>query len=170
LIRLGKQRAQDLKMNMTNNPLPLRVDYWNETYGWNETTSFPILLSPSPNTTTTTTSIDDDAMMGSNYTTYPPTTTYYEDPEYYDPAGHYSDNTQTNYVAEHNMIVVVVLIGLIVVLCTILGFVALPPIMAMIQRKMPIPQKRIDRRYATIDGWLITKVCTLFYYCMYSSG
>jgi hypothetical protein len=149
-------------MNITN-PLPLRAN-WNETFDWNETSS--AILSLSPNSNTTINDNDDDAInIGWNYThTYPPnTTTSYDDPEYYDPEYYTPNDNNTmdgssNYVAQHNMIVVGILIGLIVVLCMILGFVALPPIIAMIQRKMPIPQKRIDRRYATIDGWLITKV------------
>lgn len=57
-----------------------------------------------------------------------------------------------------NMIVIGILIALIIILCLILGMVTIPPILAMIQRRIPVPQKRIDRRYATIDGWLITKV------------
>jgi len=59
------------------------------------------------------------------------------------------------------MVVVSILIALISLLCIILAFVTIPPVMHMIRRKMPIPQARIDRRYATIDGWLITKVWTM---------
>jgi hypothetical protein len=59
---------------------------------------------------------------------------------------------------EHNVVVVGVLIALIIILCLILGCVTIPPIIALIQRQLPVPQARIDRRFATIDGWLITKV------------
>ena len=58
----------------------------------------------------------------------------------------------------NNSIVVAVLIALICILFLILIFVTVPPILHIIKRKMPVPQARIDRRYATIDGWLIRKV------------
>jgi hypothetical protein len=58
----------------------------------------------------------------------------------------------------HNMMVVGVLIGLIILLCIILTFVTMPPFLAWMRRKMPVSQRRIDRRYATIEGWLISKV------------
>jgi CBS domain containing-hemolysin-like protein len=58
----------------------------------------------------------------------------------------------------HNIIVVGVLIGFIILLFLILTFVTLPPLYACIRRKIPVSQRRIDRRYATIEGWLISKV------------
>lgn len=58
---------------------------------------------------------------------------------------------------EHNVVIVAILITLICVLCIILVFVTVPPLLHMIRRRIPIPQAKIDRRYATIDGWLITK-------------
>eukprot|EP00934_Nitzschia_sp_Nitz4_P007991 Nitzschia sp. Nitz4//scaffold108_size72880//21399//22877//NITZ4_005810-RA/size72880-processed-gene-0.49-mRNA-1//-1//CDS//3329532654//7981//frame0 len=58
---------------------------------------------------------------------------------------------------EQNMLIISILIGLIVVLCFILGFVTMPPLMSMIQRRLPVSQEKIDRRYGTIDSWLITK-------------
>lgn len=68
------------------------------------------------------------------------------------------DGTYYAGESQHNMVVVGILVGLIVVLCLILGFVAIPPIFGYIQSRMPVSPKRIERRYATIDGWLITKV------------
>lgn len=59
---------------------------------------------------------------------------------------------------EQNMAVVGVLIALICVLIVILFVVTIPPLLHMIRRKMPIPKARIDRRYATIDAWLVRKV------------
>jgi hypothetical protein len=58
----------------------------------------------------------------------------------------------------NNSIVVAVLIALVCILFLILIFVTVPPILHIIKRKIPVPQARIDRRYATIDGWLIRKV------------
>ncbi|CAJ1968611.1 unnamed protein product [Cylindrotheca closterium] len=56
-----------------------------------------------------------------------------------------------------NMAIVGVLIGLITFLSFVLVWIMFPPLMDLIRRKMPVSQKRIDRRYATIDGWLISK-------------
>lgn len=58
---------------------------------------------------------------------------------------------------QQNMVIVAILITLICVLCIILFFVTVPPLLHMIRRRIPVPQARINRRYATIDGWLITK-------------
>jgi len=58
----------------------------------------------------------------------------------------------------NNAAVVAVLIALICILFLILMSITLPPIIHMIKRKIPVSQARIDRRYATIDAWLIRKV------------
>jgi len=55
------------------------------------------------------------------------------------------------------MVIVGVLIGLITFLSFVLVWIMFPPIMDFVRRKMPVSQKRIDRRYLTIDGWLISK-------------
>jgi len=55
------------------------------------------------------------------------------------------------------MIIVGILIVLLVFLGVVLAWIALPPILDYIRRKMPVSQKRIDRRYVTIDSWLISK-------------
>ena len=65
-----------------------------------------------------------------------------------------SDNT----VESNQTIIMGILIGLIIALCGILGVVGLPPLWTWIRRKMPVSKARILRRYATIDGWLVTKV------------
>jgi hypothetical protein len=73
-----------------------------------------------------------------------------------------SNSTQFNTDAHYpnNAAVVAVLIALICILCLILVTVTVPPIVHMIRRKLPISQARMDRRFATIDGWLIRKVRT----------
>ncbi|KAL3941825.1 MAG: hypothetical protein SGBAC_003871 [Bacillariaceae sp.] len=58
---------------------------------------------------------------------------------------------------EENMAIVGVLIGLIVFLSVVLVWIMFPPLLDYIRTKMPVSQKRIDRRYSTIDGWLISK-------------
>jgi hypothetical protein len=73
-----------------------------------------------------------------------------------------SGEWETTALPESNMIVVGVLIGLICILLIILAWVTIPPIVQMIRRKIPVSQKRIDRRYATIEGWIITKVCCAY--------
>ena len=70
----------------------------------------------------------------------------------------YNNEQYTPRFPEANMIIVGVLIALIVVLGMVLGVVTIPPLIHFFRRKIPVSQKRIDRRYATIDGWLITKV------------
>ena len=58
-----------------------------------------------------------------------------------------------------NFLIVGILVGLIIFLCLILAWIAVPPILAWLHRKMPVSKKRVNRRYETIDGWLISKVC-----------
>ena len=70
----------------------------------------------------------------------------------------HNNEQYTPHFPEANMIIVGVLIALIVVLGMVLGVVTIPPLIHFFRRKIPVSQKRIDRRYATIDGWLITKV------------
>ena len=85
-------------------------------------------------------------------------------PSYFDIFNDEMYNNQDSIVIAHpeqNMAVVATLVALILILCVILGFVALPPFVHIIRRKMPVSQARINKRYATVDGWLITKVSTL---------
>jgi hypothetical protein len=63
-----------------------------------------------------------------------------------------------DYMEERNWAVVGVLIALIIMLWLILGAMLCYPIMRFIRRKMPVSKRRINRRYETIEGWLITKV------------
>ena len=59
---------------------------------------------------------------------------------------------------EENAVIVAILIGLIIFLSLVLVWIAFPPLLDWIRGKIPVSPKRIARRYATIDGWLITKV------------
>lgn len=57
-----------------------------------------------------------------------------------------------------NLVVVGVLIGLIVLLCLFLALVAAPPLYAIWRSSIPVNPQKIERRYRTIEGWLISKV------------
>ncbi|CAB9526903.1 Zinc finger, C3HC4 type (RING finger) [Seminavis robusta] len=68
-------------------------------------------------------------------------------------------NTTTMYVEPpRNWVVVGILIALIVMLWVILGGMLCYPLVRFIKRRMPVSKRRINRRYDTIEGWLITKV------------
>lgn len=59
---------------------------------------------------------------------------------------------------QRNWVVVGVLVALIVMLWIILGGMLCYPLLRYIKRKWPVSERRINRRYDTIEGWLITKV------------
>lgn len=65
---------------------------------------------------------------------------------------------------ERNWVVVGILIGLIVILWIVLGIMLCVPLIRCIRRRMPVSKKRINRRYETIEGWLITKVQHKLYF------
>jgi hypothetical protein len=59
---------------------------------------------------------------------------------------------------EQNELVVSILIGLIVVLGLFFIVMIVPPLNRCILRHKPVSDKRIERRYETIEGWIISKV------------
>lgn len=65
---------------------------------------------------------------------------------------------QQDVVVGPNVAILVTLIVLIIVLATIFLCLIVPPIYHHLRRKMPVSPKRIEARYATIEGWLISKV------------
>jgi len=67
-------------------------------------------------------------------------------------------NPMGTYGEERNWVVVGVLIALIVVLWIVLGLMLCIPLGRFVRRRMPVSKKRVNRRYETIEGWLITKV------------
>jgi hypothetical protein len=71
-----------------------------------------------------------------------------------------NNNTSSSigYDQERNWAIVGVLIALIILLWIVLGGMLCYPIIRFLQRRMPVSQRRINRRYDTIEGWLITKV------------
>lgn len=75
------------------------------------------------------------------------------------PSSQQTQQPPLQYESNHT-IVVGILVGLIILLCLILGFLTLPAVVNYFRRHIPVSQERIDRRYATIDGWLVTKVST----------
>ena len=69
-----------------------------------------------------------------------------------------------------NTILVSVLIVLIGLFVGILVYLLVPLIMQCFRAKMASSQRRIRRRYETIEGWLISKVCVRVcaYVCMHA--
>ena len=57
-----------------------------------------------------------------------------------------------------NMIIVGSLIGLIAILSLLLVYLLIPPLLLYIKRRTPVNPKQLEARYATIEGWLISKV------------
>jgi hypothetical protein len=57
-----------------------------------------------------------------------------------------------------DMAIVGALIGIIIILACLLLYLVLPPLLSRLRSLAPISQKRLDSRYKTIEGWLITKV------------
>lgn len=118
-------------------------------------------LAPTLMTTTTPTWNDDNTTNTNTSDTILPD--LFDPQEWIHPGigqAQHQHQQQTQH-QQQNMAVVSILIALIAMLCLILMFVTIPPLIHMIKRRMPVPQAKIDRRYATIDGWLITKVRTL---------
>jgi hypothetical protein len=59
----------------------------------------------------------------------------------------------------HAFIVIVgILLGTIVVLIGLFLYLILPAVLARLRAMMPVNEKRVQARYETIEGWLITKV------------
>lgn len=86
---------------------------------------------------------------------------------------HETHNSTSQQYEDRNWVVVGILIALIILLWFVLGVMLCVPLVRFVQRKMPVSKKRIERRYETIEGWLITKVRTnpffesfLGYYCL----
>jgi len=69
--------------------------------------------------------------------------------------------TTKSSVAEENMVIIGVLVGLVVLLFAVFTIIVGPPLIQYIKRKIPDDPKKIQRRYETIEGWLISKVRTL---------
>jgi hypothetical protein len=65
-----------------------------------------------------------------------------------------------------NMIVVGILIAIIILLSILFLCMVIPPLLRYIQRQIPVSQKRIDERYETIEGWLISKVRCYMHLCL----
>lgn len=59
---------------------------------------------------------------------------------------------------EQNKAVVSTLIGLIVVLFIFFIIMISTPLKRCIRQHTPVSDKRIERRYETIEGWIISKV------------
>jgi hypothetical protein len=60
--------------------------------------------------------------------------------------------------SQTNMAILISLIVLIVLLLLILSYLIGPPIIWFVKRRIPVDPKKLDARYETIEGWLISKV------------
>lgn len=60
--------------------------------------------------------------------------------------------------SQTNMAILISLIVLIALLLLILSYLIGPPMISFIKRRIPVDPKKLDARYETIEGWLISKV------------
>jgi Ring finger domain len=63
----------------------------------------------------------------------------------------YVDTTPVNWVLVGSMI------GMLFFLISIFLYLIIPPLLLWMKRLWPVPPHRIERRYETIEGWLISK-------------
>ena len=66
-------------------------------------------------------------------------------------------------------VVLGLLIALIIFLCVMLGMLLWPCIRRLLRKRAFLDKKQIAKRYKTIDAWLITKVCTVYYCTLYTA-
>lgn len=67
----------------------------------------------------------------------------------------------TTVPEKDSMAVVGTLIGIIVLLTCLFLYLIASPAIARLRSFLPESKKRVDSRYETIEGWLITKVRTV---------
>jgi hypothetical protein len=60
--------------------------------------------------------------------------------------------------SEPNMILTGIMMGFVAIFTISLCYLILPSMMQCLRRKIPVTTAQIQRRYQTIEGWLITKV------------
>jgi hypothetical protein len=76
----------------------------------------------------------------------------------------YSNDTDTSTAAatdenlNRNMLLTGFMMGLVAVFSLALCYMILPLFLHWVRRKIPISAAQINRRYETVEGWLITKV------------
>lgn len=61
--------------------------------------------------------------------------------------------------SEVNMAILISLTVMIIVLFGIFAYLIVPPLVLFVKRRIPVDPKKVEARYATIEGWLISKVC-----------
>jgi hypothetical protein len=59
-----------------------------------------------------------------------------------------------------NMVLTGVLMGLVTVFTIALCYLTIPSLLQWIRQKIPVSKARVQRRYETVEGWLISKVRT----------
>jgi hypothetical protein len=58
-----------------------------------------------------------------------------------------------------SLIITGFMMGLVAVFSFLLCYMLLPLFLQWVRRKIPVTTAQVNRRYETIEGWLITKVC-----------
>jgi hypothetical protein len=76
---------------------------------------------------------------------------------------------ETESQADPNLAVLASLIVLILILTIIFLYLVLPPLYRHVRSLIPVNPKRVEARYLTIEGWLISKVRST-YACSSSSS
>jgi hypothetical protein len=61
------------------------------------------------------------------------------------------------------MILTGLLMGLVAIFTITLCYLTLPPLLQWIRRKIPVSDARVQRRYETVEGWLIVVIGKVFF-------
>jgi H+/Cl- antiporter ClcA len=69
-----------------------------------------------------------------------------------------TNTVMTENSSSPNLIVAGIMIGLVAVFFVCLCYLLHPCLAHWLRRKVPVSAAQIQRRYQTIEGWLITKV------------
>jgi hypothetical protein len=73
--------------------------------------------------------------------------------------GTFSGNEGTAATSsDPNMVLTGIMMGLVILFSLMLCCLTLPPLIYWLRRRIPVSTAQIQRRFETIEGWLITKV------------
>lgn len=61
-----------------------------------------------------------------------------------------------------NMLLTGILMGLVIIFSITLCYMTLPTLIRWVRKKVPVSEARVQRRYETVEGWLISKVRCYF--------
>ena len=72
--------------------------------------------------------------------------------------------SSTSTTSDPNLILTGCMMGLVAIFSLLLCYLLLPLCFQWVRRKIPATTAQVNRRYETVEGWLITKVRSLFRY------